>query len=530
MFEGRKSFIKSTGNFRFEASQSNISLYLSAFPDAKVIDDQSDKFEQFVVNDRPKFEFKREPLWWQEEAFEKFKNVGPGTKNPYPCFAFLYDPGGGKSKSLTDASCYLWTKGQIDAVIIIAPNDLVANQWPENQLPRDIQENIPYESWKWKKTKKGIEEYEKMKMSNGLKIVSMNIDACRTKKGFDLLVDFIKHHKGRVMFALDESHLAKNQSSQRHKSLADLMGMCNWRSILTGTLIAKNLVDAWAQFKLLHQDILGYKYMSAFRSHFCETKWNGFAEEIIGHKNLDEFYKLIEPYSYRISKSELGLEQIEDEFTFEMHPDQKKAFKELKEAWLYKLDNGEFLTVANALSGTVRMQQVTCGFLPREDGTLQLFKNSRLDALEAWLETQGNEKIMIWCRFKDDVRFIMNRFKDICVDFSGNVDADERQKSKHSFINNDKIILGAGTPDAAGTGVDDLQTVCNRALYYSHNYNSIHRWQSRDRTSRVGGIGNTSFYTSLVCKGGVDRRQLNNLAGKTDLSRMTLDDIRKEFE
>lgn len=194
-----------------------------------------------------------------------------------------------------------------------------------------------------------------------------------------------------------------------------------------------------------------------------------------------------------------------------------------------KLDSGEFMTVSNALSATVRMQQVTCGYLPLEDGTYQLFPNTRLEALEAWAEQMEDEKIVIWCRFLDDAKFIMKHFGKKCVDLSGNVDSAERIVNKNRFIKDPEVKYAVGTPDASGTGTDGLQEVCNRAIYYSNSYNSILRQQSEDRTSRLNGEA-TSFYTDLICKGGVDKKILANLQGKKDLAKLTLDDVRKMFE
>lgn len=530
--EGRKVFAKDE-SLSFENTGSNIELWQTWFPGSKILDEGSlAVFEsENRPNDRPKFKLKRDHLWWQAEAFEKFKNVGPGTANPYPCFAWLYDPGGGKSKSLTDAMTYLYCENKIDAAIIVAPNDLVAQQWPMGQLPRDVPDDLPAAYWKWDKTKKGEADYEDMKKFDGLQVFCLNIDAVRTPRGMKYLTDFIKFHKGRIIFATDESHLAANHSSQRHKALDKVMGMCDWRGILTGTLISKNLVNAWAQFRLLHPNILGYKYMSSFRSEFCVTKFNGFAEQVIGHKNIDKFYKLIEPYSYRISKEELGFAKMFDEFEFTMDKKQKEVFNDLKKQFMTQLDNGEFLTVTNALSATVKMQQAANGFLQLEDGTIQLISTSRLDALDAWLETMPeDEKIVIWCRFLPDAKMIMDHWskKGSAVEISGNVSAEQRSVNKERFVTDDKVLYAVATPDSAGTGTDGWQLVCNRGLFYSSSYNSVLRRQSEDRTSRVGGE-TTSFYTDLICKGGVDRKILNVLKGVADLSKYTLDDVRREF-
>lgn len=528
-FEGRKSFLKN-GNISFENTPHNLSLWMYAFPQAKVNDlnAETEILNQYSPsNNRPQFKFKREGRWWQAKAHEKF--VNNIKNNKLPVFAFIYDPGSGKTKSAIDAAVYLYCENKVDAAIVISPNMLIAEQWISKQLPSDIDHSIPYCAWLWDKTKKGEKSYQKFLESEGMRFISLNIDAAKTPKGRDLLNDFIKKHKGRVAFVFDESQLGKNPASARHKELDKLMSKCDYRFILTGTLIAQNLVDAYAQFKLLDPRILGYKYMSTFKSEFCITRWNGFGYEIIGHKNVDKFYKLIEPYSFRVSKDELGYEKLFDTFEFSMSPEQKAAFKTLKQEFMAKLDSGEFMTVSNALSATVRMQQVTCGYLPLEDGTYQLFPNTRLEALEAWAEQMEDEKIVIWCRFLDDAKFIMKHFGKKCVDLSGNVDSAERIVNKNRFIKDPEVKYAVGTPDASGTGTDGLQEVCNRAIYYSNSYNSILRQQSEDRTSRLNGEA-TSFYTDLICKGGVDKKILANLQGKKDLAKLTLDDVRKMFE
>lgn len=528
-FEGKKSFLK-TGVLSFESTPHNMNLWLIEFPNCKIEDlnEKISEFDEFAIQiERPKFKFKREGRWWQQKTFEKF--TANLKNNLYPVFAFLYSPGAGKSKAATDCSIYLYCENKIDAMIIVSPNMLVAEQWVTKQLPADIHPDIHYSAWLWDKSKKADKDYQDLKDSEGFHIFSLNVDAVKTPVGMKKINDFIRHHKGRVVFALDESQTAKNPSSARHKELDKAMSKCDYRFILTGTLIAKDLMDAFAQFRLLDPRILYYKYASSFKAEFTIQKFNGFGNVIVGHKNLDKFYRLIEPYSFRVSKEELGYEKLFDTFEFHMSPEQKAVYKTLKQEFIAKLDSGELMTVSNALSATVRMLQVTCGYLPLEDGTYQLFPNTRLAALDAWVEQIGDEKVVIWCRFLHDAKFIMEHYGKRCVDLSGNVTSDERVKNKERFINDETVQFAVGTPDASGTGTDGLQTVCNRAIYYSNSYNSILRQQSEDRTSRLNG-SSTSFYTDLICKGGMDKKIIANLQGKKDLAKLTLDDIRQMFE
>jgi len=524
--EGRVSIHKN-GVVSFQASGHNLEVWRSIFPDCKVVSE--DVFEEFVNQQtRQPFAEKRESLWWQAKAIDKMKRV-ISTPSMKRCFALNFDPGGGKSKSLVDFSAMLWSENKIDAVVVLSPNMLVAEQWemPEDgAIARDCP--VPYVSWLWDKTKKGYAEFERLLASNDLQYLSMNIDAAKTPRGIELLTKFIKRHKGRVLFTVDEAHLIGNPQSQRHKKCVDLGFKCAWRAALTGTPITKDLLSYYAIFRFLHPDILGCKYVSTFRAKYCVLKWNGFADEIVGYKNIDDFYARIEPYTARVSQKEMGLEKLYDEFIFTMSEEQKSYYNEFKREWLAKLDNGEFATASIALSATIKLQQISNGYLVSEDGTIQHLDNARLKALDAWLETiPEGEKVVIWVRFREDARLVTAHLGDCAIEISGNVD--NKMERKERFLNDPKLTRLVATPDAAGTGMDSLQHVTQRAIFYSNAENFVNRKQAEDRVLRVGGKS-TAFITDLICKGSHDRKFLANLRGKKELSRMTLDEVRGIFE
>lgn len=534
--EGRTHMGKD-GSLSFYESGHNLEVWKNVFPnsDIKRISNVDDKFDIKPTTKRPKFIYKREPLWWQANANAKLQTIIQ-SETMHKAFAFFYDPGAGKSKSLTDMNSVLYCSGEIDAAIILTPNVLVGDQWVRvddegegGALQRDIHDTIPNKAWLWKKSKAAEAAYEHMISYDGLQTVVMNIDAAKTPSGKALLEKFIKRHKGRINFGIDEAHLIGNPSSQRHKVCVKLASMCRWKAVLTGTPITKNLISVFGIFQFLNPSIIGYKFITGFKRQYCETRWNGFADQIVGHKNIEDLYKKIEAYSSRVSQEEMGLEKVRDEFVFDMSAEQKKHYDLVKNEWLTKLDNGEFATVSIALSAALKMQQISNGFLVGDDGTYQFLDNARMHALNAWLETMPeDEKIVIWCRFKMDAELLMKNFGNKAVDLSGNVTSDQKVANKDAFIADPSIRFCVATPDSAGTGTDGLQHVCTRAIYYSSSEHYVNRKQSEDRTLRVGG-SSVAYYTDLICRGAPDRKILKNLKGKRDLSTFTLDEVREMF-
>lgn len=531
LFEGRATLDKA-GRLSFPASQHNISTFLQYAPDAQIKHVASLDFEslQTSLNDRPKFTPRREGRFWQKEAIEKIQALIDDPEKPR-AFALFYRPGGGKSKSLVDMAMMLYCAGEIDACVVLPPNMLVAEQWVSDHGPlaTDIQDDVKFASWIWGKTKAAKADYETLKTSDGCQFISMNIDAAKTPSGKQVLSDFISHHKGRILLAVDESHLIKTASSGRHKACVELGEKCAWRAILTGTPITKNLVDAWAQFLFLHEKIIGIRYVTTFKNRFCVQRFNGFANEVIGHKNIDEFYAKIAPFSVRVSEEEMGLEKVRDEFEFRLEGEQKRVFDEVKTKWLTSLDNGEFASASIALTAALKMHQISSGFLTTDEGNTHLFnQNARMDALDALLETLDDDKLVIWCRFRLNAEHLIKHLGKSAIEISGNIPVKEKTARKERFINDNDLRFLVATPDAAGTGMDGLQAVCNRAIFFNTSEHYVNRIQAEDRTLRLGG-DTTAFYHDLIAKGSGDRRVIRNLTDKRDLSSMSLDEIRKVF-
>ena len=82
------------------------------------------------------FTFKTKPFEHQLEAYEFVKDK--------PYFALFMEQGTGKTKTSIDICSQRYCKGEINAVLIIAPNHVHA-QWGNEQLP--IHCSVPHKSF-----------------------------------------------------------------------------------------------------------------------------------------------------------------------------------------------------------------------------------------------------------------------------------------------------------------------------------------------------------------------------------------------
>lgn len=519
--EGRKTWL-APNQLRFETSRSNIDLVMSLLPTGVVEDRRSSVDEANLFDGAesqplamPEPKFRMAPFDFQRENFERFKDK--------PAWAIFSVQGSGKTKVAFDIICHRYLKGTVTGVIVLSSPKGVHAQWINEQMPKHLWEGVEAQAMIWEGKKP---PHWFGKTSNKLQIISGNIDMLKGK-GHTLLEQFARQHRERLFIIVDESDSIKNINSVRSKKLRKLAEVTRQRAIMTGTPIAKDLTDEFAQFYFLDPNIIGHKYLTSFRSQYCIM--GGFENRsVVGHKNLDQFKKLTSPHIFRATKEDLNLPpKVYDEVVFDLTAEQKRLIKEIRESFYASLESGETSSVSSGAVALLRIQQISNGFVSVDEGPIQFIDNPRLDALKQ-LRKDIAGPVVIWCRFKTDVELLKQEFGASAATYYGETSPADRAAAKEAFIRGDVSELIA-TPGAAGKGVDGLQRVCSDAIYYSNSFNAIDRWQSEDRTDRIGGNGTASYF-DLIGRGSADRGIIANLKRKRDISSLALDDLKQIME
>lgn len=513
-------------SFSFENSVYNLEIWKSVFPDCEVEDDSSVEAENPAAHglfdlggDRPSFQYKTQPRAHQKRAIEKLEKLDR-------CGIFM-DVGTGKSWTAISFIGKRWCEGKSDHVLLVAKNG-VHRQWVSEQIPQHMSDSVRWKSWVYGKSKKSDREFEEMMAFDGLKIMTINVEALATPGGESACVKFLSAARGCGTMIVDESQDIKNLAASRTKSAIKIGNLCKYRMIMTGTPIAKNVVDLFSQFKFLDEDILGFRYLTAFKSNFCLVQQTPFGSVVVGSKNLEDLYKKIEPHIFRIT-SEEALDLPPKVFVrreFALSEPQLKAIKELKKQFFTELDSGAVSSVTTAATLLTRIQQISCGYLPidGDSGLMRSFPNPRMEELKSIIE-QRSGKIIIWCRFNQDITTIMQELKGEAVDYYGKTPVSQRRKNLDRFMDADSPIrFLVASPEAAGTGLN-LQGLCKTNIYYSNSFNALARWQSEGRTWRDGTEGSVTYF-DLVAQKSPDSKIISNLRDKKSVSDLTLDDYR----
>ena len=363
--------------------------------------------------------------------------------------------------------------------------------------------------------KKEIEAFESVRSSKDcLKIFTFNVEAFTSPKAVHWMEKILLSND--VMLVVDESTRIKTPGAKRTKLITKFGKQAKYKRILTGTPITKNAADVYAQFKFLDPQILGYDSFYSLRNQYCVM--GGFEQrQIIAYKNLDELSRNVEGHSFRVLKKDcLDLPpKIYQRHFVEMSERQKKMYNTMKKGFIAELE-GNVIEAPEAITRLLRLQQILCGWFPTENERVQPIdeKNPRIEALKDVLE--GIEsKVIIWARFRADIRAIERLLGDLAVSYHGGVDSDARELAIERFQKDPAIRYFIGTPQAGGTGL--TLTAAEYAIYYSNSFDLEQRLQSEDRCHRIGTKNNVT-YIDIECQKSIDSKIIKALRDKKNIA------------
>lgn len=206
----------------------------------------------------------------------------------------------------------------------------------------------------------------------------------------------------------DESLKIKNFDAIRTQRIIDLGSLAEYKLILNGTPLSRNLLDIWAQMEFLSPKILKMG-IAEYKNTFCEyttmtKQHNGRTitkEWINKYHNVDYLFKLIEPYVFECDlKLDLNKQYINIDYQItekEEEEHQELKDKYLNDDYLEKHNNNIFLEI------TQKMQHnYSCSI-------------SKFDIVENIISKYDRSKVLICAKYIDTKERLKKRFTDIKI-------------------------------------------------------------------------------------------------------------------
>ncbi len=464
------------------------------------------------------YPYKTEPLGKQRQVIEDNWHR--------PAHALLCRPGTGKSKMCIDHAGHLFLADKIRAMIIIAPNN-VHTQWVAEALPKHMSDGVAWSGGAYH-SRIGKTALNKLRASlnvkDTLRVLAVSFEGLQTPTGKELVQGLLREHSGATLVVVDESHRVSNTKAAGYKAVFKIVRQASFRRIATGTLLRQNPFSAYGQFELLGHNLLGFGSLAAFKSMFAEMlpKEHGLVKRIakdfkektgrtihpqIQARDADDrpIYKnlgflrqrLAEWSSFMTLQDVSGTEPIVMASTrfVRMTIEQRRLYDDLQQHGIADAPNGE-LTVDGTLALSLRLAQIVGGFMPSDDDPQAQpvqGDNPKMDELRTILEELGDEKIIVWCKFKAELLAVAAALREqfeapgVVAEYHGDVPQRQRDINKTRFAIDPTCRYFVAQPKAGGTGLDGLQLACRYMVFYSNDYSYTDREQAVSRLARTGG-------------------------------------------
>ena len=445
----------------------------------------------------------------------------------YPNVGLLYDMGTGKTRIAIDIVRYRkQANPEIQKVLTVCPISTF-NGWT-NQIEKFSE----YKSIVIYGTKnQRIYQIEKFK-NEDITFGVINYAA------LPLFLNYLAEVNLSIIIYDESARYIKNPFSNRSRASFNISRLpsVRHRLMLTGTPISNYPLDVWSQF---YATDLGKTFgdsFFAFRGYFFnKTEIAGHDKFLLKWDRAEVLKKKIFTICIRKKKEEcLDLpEKIFDVMMVEMSYSLSKIYNSVKKKVIEEIleDGSTKSNPINILTKLIRLQQVTAGFLIEETGgpIIPLKETPKLDALieDTELIIDAEESVVIWCRFRESIRLISERLKDLNIKYiimhGGTKD---KGKAWGDFQKDKTIPVFIGQQESGGIGIELFKLESKAKYQHTRFYEHVWQFDVRDQAiDRIHRIGQESIciYKDLIVKDTIDQKIFQVNLEKKMISEILID-------
>lgn len=294
----------------------------------------------------------------------------------------------------------------------------------------------------------------------------------------------------KTFIVVDESLKIKNINAKRTRRIIEFGGYAQYKLILNGTPITKNVIDLWAQMEFLSPKILKMSF-NQFKNTYCEYYIRGKLKGMVKKQhNIEHLISLIEPY---IFDCDLDIEAKKMYYNYFYDVDTFQ-YSKLKNELLEGIANIDFFVL------TTKLQQ---------------FYTTYKEEVLKELLGQINDQVIIFVKYLDSIPAGANKIV-------GDMNTKERKQVIDKFERGDfkelYITYGCGSYGL------NLQ-FCRNIIFAEHCFDYSQRIQAEARIYRIGQNYDVNYY-NLWCNVGLEKMIQSSLNKKSNL----LNEIKKEID
>lgn len=421
----------------------------------------------------------------------------------------------GTGKTITALASFdlLRSKGETDALVVVAPKTLVEN-WKDESLKFLSQ-------WTPKIFVSSGDRSERFRKINS------NYDIYLLT--YENLISDLESYKSiaktkRLLLIADESFYVKNAEAIRSIAIMSFRKLCTKCFVLCGTPAPNRPTDLIHQFTLSDN---GYSFGESGAQAYSDLDNFHKIESIIESRGV---------YLRRTKKTVLP-ELPEKNYNIvelDLAPKQQAIYDEAKKElvlYLKSLDNKSFKrNLATYFQKRNALLQICID--PALIDPLYNEIPCKFKYLTNLLEEiilLKNTKAVIWSVYTKTIDRLVKDFAHYSpARIDGKIaKVSDRKLMVDRFQNDDQCKIFVGNPAAAGAGITLHKA--STAIYLSYSNQAAHYMQSLDRIHRRGQIAKTVDYFFLVGKNTIESKEVKRLIEKQERQNSLLGDSEEEI-
>lgn len=333
----------------------------------------------------------------------------------------------------------------------------------------------------------------------------------------------------------DEAQALKDARSQQTRAawaVAHQDGITR-RIATTGTPISDHVGDLWG---IMHAvDPVQYPTRSAFIDRYALQQYNAFGGmEIKGIRpdTRAEFYAFFDPQYRRVTKAQAA-PWLPDKIRSIRHaplpPKMRKAYDELDEQLITRLDDGTILFTPNSLTSSIRLLQLSSAYGTVDSENKYVMTDNpspKLDVLEEIIAEMEGRQLVVAAMSKQLINLAAKRLEARAIShglITGDVGEYDRKRALDEFQAGRLRVL-LFTVAAGGVGL--TMTAADTIVFLQRSWSLVQNLQAEDRVHRLGSERHESIHViDIIAPDTIEEWQIHKLTEKFK----RLEEIRRDF-
>lgn len=286
----------------------------------------------------------------------------------------------------------------------------------------------------------------------------------------------------------DESHRIKSPASKCSRFLTRLGRKVENRYLVTGTPLAENPMDVYAQYRFVDPSIFGTNY-TLFKERYQNVDLRrsmaaGYTvlDKKQPYKNLDELRERVFSIAFKIPSSVELPKQNNRTRHFRLSEKATRVYDAMCKKGIIK--NGDWYCEAeNSLTLQIRKKQIASGFVSTvndtEDKKLFRLDSNRKEVLKDILESlSDSEPVVVFARYTYDLRQVRSACREIgrkYSELSGLEDTESDWQSGKTSVIGVQFSKGSEAADFTRARYLVYYTMTDRLALYLQSKKRIHR-------------------------------------------------------